>query len=110
LPSPQTGEQVSSAPMSPKEFSLVHAQPSSTAQREEQPSPPSVLLSSHASAVERSPLPQTCTTGTKSSSVSSVVLLVSTTTSVVSSSKGEVPSASLLTESESDEKRRRRNA
>ena len=42
----------------------VQPKPVSMRQSESQPSPPTVLLSSHASAVERMPLPQTCTGAT----------------------------------------------
>ena len=62
----------------PPSFCVVDVQrkPVSTAHSASQPSPPTVLLSSHASAVERMPLPQMCTTGV-TVTVSEVVLLVS---------------------------------
>ena len=66
LPSPHTAAHVSSPPtpeLSALCVVLRHAKPDSTWQSESQPSPPTVLLSSQASAVERTPLPHTCTTG-----------------------------------------------
>jgi len=63
-PSPHRGKQLSRPPTpEPSELEEVHSQPSSTLQRELQPSAPSVLLSSHCSAVLRIPLPQMWTGG-----------------------------------------------
>ena len=68
-PSPHTGEHVSSPP-TPEPPSASeeerHAQPTSTSHSASQPSPPTVLLSSHRSSVVRAPLPQTWITGVKS--------------------------------------------
>jgi hypothetical protein len=65
MPSPQMGAQVSTPPIpEPSVFDDVHAKPVSMRQSESQPSPPTVLLSSQNSAVDRFPLPQTCTGGT----------------------------------------------
>ena len=64
LPSPQMGAHVSKPPMpEPPSTSAVdvQAKPASIWQSALQPSPLAVLLSSHASAVERMPLPHTCT-------------------------------------------------
>eukprot|EP00964_Phaeocystis_antarctica_P126238 scaffold89977_cov64-Phaeocystis_antarctica.AAC.2 len=66
IPSPHDGAHVSSppTPLPPSScVELLHAKPSSSWHSASQPSPPTVLLSSHASADERTPLPQTCTTG-----------------------------------------------
>ena len=66
LPSPHTAAHVSRPPTPELPALCVvlrHAKPVSTWQSESQPSPPTVLLSSQASAVERTPFPQTCTTG-----------------------------------------------
>lgn len=64
MPSPHLGAHVSTPPTpEPSVLDEVHAHPVSIRQRESQPSPPTVLLSSHASAVERMPLPQMCTGG-----------------------------------------------
>jgi hypothetical protein len=66
IPSPHSGAHVSSppTPLPPSScVELLHAKPSSSWHNASQPSPPTVLLSSHASADERKPLPQTCTIG-----------------------------------------------
>ena len=66
MPSPQSGAQVSSPPTpEPCVFEDVQFHPVSIWQSESHPSPPSVLLSSQASLVERMPLPQTYTGATK---------------------------------------------
>ena len=99
LPSPQMGAHESRPPTPlPSVLDEVHAKPSSIWHSAEQPSPAAVLLSSHASAVERMPLPQTCTGGVyESASVvdSLPVTKSSSTTSPVDSSRsastGEVP-------------------
>jgi hypothetical protein len=60
MPSPHTGVHVSTPPMPvPCVLDDTHLHPVSTRQSESQPSPPCVLLSSHISADERMPLPQT---------------------------------------------------
>ena len=68
-PSPHTGEHVSSPP-TPEPPSAseeeTQAHPTSTSHSASQPSPPTVLLSSHRSSVVRAPLPQTWITGVKS--------------------------------------------
>ena len=59
--SPQSGTHVSTPPMPlppPVCVEEVHAKPVSRLHSASQPSPPSVLLSSHCSALERLPLPQ----------------------------------------------------
>ena len=70
--SPQIGVHVSRPPTpDPSVFDERHANPTSiTSHSALQPSPLSVLLSSHTSAVDRMPLPQMCTTGVKSRLVS----------------------------------------
>ena len=77
LPSPQRGAQVSMPPTpEPCAFDDVHAHPSSTRHSESQPSPPTVLLSSQTSAVDRIPLPQMWTGGMKLSDSCVDALLV----------------------------------
>ena len=107
-PSPHTGEHASRPPTpEPNCSDETHAKPTSTSQSAEQPSPASVLLSSHASAVVRTPSPQTCTGGAyvtaSASGVSSVsVAFSSIAVSIASSeasagSKGVSPSLSSST-------------
>ena len=64
-PSPHLGAHESTPPTpDPSVLDEVHSKPSSMRQSASQPSPPTVLLSSQPSAVERMPLPQTWTGGT----------------------------------------------
>eukprot|EP00908_Phaeocystis_cordata_P025140 Transcript_7594.p2 GENE.Transcript_7594~~Transcript_7594.p2 ORF type:complete len:206 (-),score=4.41 Transcript_7594:170-787(-) len=121
-PSPQIGAHVSTPPMpEPTAIDETHAKPSSMRQSASQPSPPAVILSSHASAVERMPLPQTCTTGTTATASSSVPVplaaassaTVATVESRASSdwslgSKGDSPSLAVTTPKRSATDRRRR--
>ena len=84
-PSPQMGAHVSTPPTPEPPLPSVletHAKPTSRVHSAEQPSPPAVLLSSHASAVERTPLPQMCTGATYATASTSVSLPAATASSV----------------------------
>ena len=112
-PSPQMGEQLSTPPIpEPSVLDEVHAKPSSMRQSASQPSPPSVLWSSHCSAVERMPLPQMWTGATKvttsaSGSVSFASVGATSTSTKISAaaassdasagSKGDSPSLVIAT-------------
>eukprot|EP00967_Tisochrysis_lutea_P045161 scaffold54828_cov30-Tisochrysis_lutea.AAC.2 len=62
MPSPHTGMHSSRPPTPSKRFMLRQAHPGSMLQNGLQPSPPIVELSSHCSAVVRTPFPHTCAT------------------------------------------------
>jgi len=74
-PSPQTGVHSSRPPTPSMRLALRHVHPRSMLQNGSQPSPPSVELSSHCSAVVRIPLPQTCTTCANGRSAGALTLV-----------------------------------
>ena len=79
-----------------------------TWQSESQPSAPMVLLSSHASADERMPLPHTCTTGVTATASETVELAVTSSACVTfPTSRVLEPSATESTTSASNPSRRR---
>ena len=109
LPSPQIGEQLLSVPMPEPHRSAsvqlsarVQLHPTSSWHSASQPSSGSVLLSSHASALDRRPLPQTWTTGVSFTGATSLafassVSVGSPTPSSIASSRGELASSSSTT-------------
>ena len=97
-PSAHVGAHVSKPPTPepPSAAALeTHVKPTSKAHSAEQPSPPAVLLSSHASAVVRTPSPQMCTGATKLIASASSVPLTTAASSAEVVTTDEVSASSV---------------